>query len=225
MAGDYTGGTQRAQYLEGSGFPIDTIGVRTLGDPTPAWVSLLADVDRLQWGIMTDWGHPSYFVSCAAKDGGVTGSPGSYAAVAATFPIVLIVPPRVGYAHVGVYGSGAINVKITNAHDTTGIQIKNMTGVGTSGWDEQELATATFTTGVDTNGGLKDRALFVTGSDPVTGDARTNAVACEVTITRADVNPVMTGNGGILWGLRFVWDRGPIGTTRTGTTSQHSMTV
>jgi len=204
----YYRGATRKPYLADDGGPIDQMPTRTLVDPTPAHLSLLTDIDRLQWGLSTDWGNPAYFSTVAIRDGGTSGSSGSYAAVANTLPISILVPPRCDEVAVLGLCSGIVKIKLVTTHHAAGVTL-NPIGVSGGG--------PGFIPGSDT---FDDPSLaypHVTQGDPLivaanTNEGDSNVVAVTVTVTRGDVQPTKEGYGGVLWGLAFFW-RGANGST------------
>ena len=192
----YYRGADRKPYLMDDGGPIDQMPTRTLVDPTPAHLSLLTDIDRLQWGLSTDWGHPAYFSTVAIRDGGTSGSSGSYAAVANTLPINILVPPRCNEAAVLALCSGIVKIKLVTTHHAAGVTLNPMSPdfiPGSDTFDDPSLAYPHVTSG---------DPLIVAAT---TNEGDSNLVAVTVTVTRSDVQPTKVGHGGVLWGLAFFW--------------------
>ena len=192
----YTGAMRKA-YVEQDGPPIDQVSTRSLADPTVAHLSLLTDIDRLQWGLQTDWGNPPYYASTAVRDGGTSGSSGSYAAVGNRFHLNILVPPRVDECDVLALVSGVVRVELVTSHHAAGVTLGPSSGLdfvpGSDTYDDPSLAYPHSTAG-----------------DPLTVAASThegdaNLLAVTVTVTAADVKPSEAGFGGVLWGLCFFW--------------------
>lgn len=204
-------GSSRTQYIVSGGLPIDRLQSRALLDPTPAMVSLFTDIDRLQWGVLHDWGHPPTYVNLQISDGGSTGSSGSFTAVDNVIGLTIEAPPAVSHAAVCAVASGAIKVKVQSAVDTTGVEITNISGAGAHSYDDPQAAKMNWATGVSAVSPLplEPRAL-VLRSD--TSTASTTTMPLTITITRTDLGASDVGFGGVLWGLGFKWVRPPLAT-------------
>ena len=191
----YYTGAKRKAYLQADGLPIDDVSTRQFLDPTPALLSFITDIDRLQWGLQSDWGHPPYFFTVGMRDGGTTGSAGSFAAVTRNVQFYLAVPPRVKECRVMALVSGIVSVKLTTTHNNVTLSPGSFDFVpGDDTYDDPSLA-----------------YYHSTAGDPLVLAANTNeGVTTEelvtISITRADVQQGTTaGHGGILWGLAFFW--------------------
>ncbi len=217
-------GTLRSQYRQSGGAAIDNTAARTAFDPTPARVALFTDVDRQQWGMVTDWAHPSHYTAIEVGDGGTTGSSGSYAAASQTFVYNLVLPPLVTACSVGAVISGALNVKIVSSVDTVGIEIEGLSSPGSAGHDDPSSAGTFWATGVSSQSPLLlgPRALKVASAASV---ARTQIQPLTITVKRTDVTPTNAGSGGVLWGLVFKWVRQPLNTFKLGTDTADSLSV
>ena len=206
-------GTARAQY---DGPAIDNLNERALGTPTAPRVALFTDIDRNQWAMMTRWGHPPYCLSVCASDGGYTGSSGSYSAVARTLTLPVLVPPRVAYANIRIATTGAVKVKFTTSHDSNGAELVSVQDGGSASPDEPQLQTSVYTYGPSGTSYTGARSLLV---HPNTSTAQSTMVPVTVTITRADLDADNTGNGGVLWDVRFIWVRDAVATYKSGDTA------
>ena len=217
-------GTLRSQYRQSGGAAIDNTATRSAFDPTPARVVLFTDIDRQQWGMVTDWAHPSHYTAIEVGDGGTDNSSGSHVAVAQTFVFNLVLPPRVTACSVGAVMSGALNVKITSAVDTVGIELEGQFSPGSAGYDNPDSAGTVWATGVSAQSPLplSARALKVAATDSV---ARTQIQPLTVTVKRTDVTATNAGSGGVLWGLIFRWVRQPLNTYNAGADTADSLSV
>ncbi len=208
----YTG-TARIQY---SGQAVDTTALRNLPDPTTGRVSLLTDAERLQWALMTGWGGPGVWIGCDVPDGGTSGSAGSYAAVVNRVPLVVLVPPRVEYAHLTCYFSGALRLDLSCSVDSVGIRLYGLHGQGSGSADQLASAGSVSTTGVNGVGVAEPRAIKLV-ADP--HQAQPTLVTMTLDVQRTDVEPDAAGHGGVLWGVRLAWHRPPLATYASGDTA------
>jgi len=208
----YTG-TARGQKL---GPSLDLVGTRDLPDPTPAKVALFTDIDRGQWSTMTRWGHPGYYASLAVQDGGTTGSAGSFAAVSNSIGMAVLVPPRVEFAHLTVYFTGAIKVLFQTSVDTNGSLLSGAQAAGSGAFNDPEAAASLSTSGVYGTSTQSARALkLVSGS----ADCESQFVPVQIAITRTDLTVDDAGFGGLVWGVRFMWHRPALTTFQAGDTA------
>ena len=217
-------GTARTQYRQSGGQAIDNTAARTAFDPTPARVALFTDIDRQQWGMVTDWAHPSHYTEIEAGDGGYTGTSGSYAVATLSIVYNLVVPPRVTLCDMGAVISGALNVKVTNALDTVGVQLAGAFMAGTSGHDDPDSAGIVWGTGASSQSPLplSARSMVVASSS---GVAQTTIVPLTIAIKRTDLTLTSTGSGGVLWGIVFRWARTPLEPFKPGTDTADSLSV
>ena len=217
-------GTLRSQYRQSGGQAIDNTATRTAFDPTPARVALFTDIDRQQWGMVTDWAHPSHYTAIEVGDGGYTGSGGSYAAASLSIVHNLVVPPLVTAVSVGAVMSGALNVKIVNSVDTVGIELDGSFSPGTNGHDNPSNAGTVWGVGVSSQSPLplSARAMVVASAASV---ARTTILPLTISVKRTDITTTNTGSGGVLWGLVFRWVRDPLHTFKLGADTADSLSV
>ena len=215
---NYTGAV-RGQVL---GASIDQTTARDLPDPTTGKVALLTDAERSQWALMTGWGNPGYYVDISSPDGGHSGSGGSYAAVPSNVYVPLIIPPRVEYAHLCMYYTGAVKAVIyATTTDTTGVLLHGAAMVGTGVFNNPQGAASVTTTGVSGTSTQSPRALHV-AADTTTAVPAVRGI--QIVITRTDLSTTNVGFGGTVWGLRFMWDRPALNTWESGNTAD-SVTV
>lgn len=217
-------GTLRSQYRQAGGQAIDNAAERSAFDPSPARVALFTDIDRQQWGMMTDWAHPPHYTAIEIGDAGYGGSPGSYTANTHTVVHNLLVPPRVTACAVGAVISGALNIKLTTSVDTVGVQLEGSYSAGTVGHDNPSAAGVVWGSGVSNQSPLplSARALAVAANADT---AQTQLVPVTIAIKRADLTVDATGSGGVLWGLIFKWVRQPLNTFKLGTDIADSLSV
>ena len=208
----YTG-TARTQY---KGQALDTTAARDLPDPTTGRVALFTDIERAQWGLVTSWGHPGVWIECAVKDAGTSGSSGSYAAVVNRFPMFALVPPRVEYAHVTVYYTGALRFDLSSSVDSVGIRLYGLHAQGAGSFDNLENASSVSTTGVNGTASAEPRAIKLVSD---AHQAQSSLVTITVDVQRTDVEPDHQGYGGMLWGIRLAWHRPALATFALGDTA------
>ena len=206
-------GTARAQY---SGPSIDNLSAKDYTTPTAPRVAVFTDIDRNQWALMTSWGHPPYCLSLAASDGGYTGTSGSYVAAARTMTVPVLVPPRVCYANVRIGCSGAVKVKLTTSVDTNGAELVVVQDGGSTNAGDPSQQVSGHTFGPSGTSYTGARSLLLVAD---THAATSTIVPVTVSITRADLDADNTGNGGVLWDLRFVWVRDSLATYQSGDTA------
>ena len=119
---------------------------------------------------------PPTYINVETRDGGVTGSSGSIAAVDKVIAVKVEVPPMVTHANVCALTSGAIQVKIQEGTvDTTGILIQADTGAGAVSHLDIEAASIQWASGVSANSpaALEARAIKVNTEDQAQGITRT----------------------------------------------------
>lgn len=208
----YTG-TARGQTL---GPSLDLTGTRDLPDPTPGHMALFTDIDRGQWSLMNRWGNPGTYAAVEVLDGGTTGSAGSFAAVTNVMALPLLVPARVEFAHLCVYYTGAIKVVFQTTADSTGSLLTGAAMVGSGSFDDPAGAASMSTSGVYGTGTLSSRALKLASGS---ADCVARHYTVQISITRTDLTVDDAGFGGIVWGVRFTWDRPALTTFKAGDTA------
>jgi len=208
----YTGNA-RAQY---AGQAVDTTATRDLPDPTTGRVALLTDIERAQWALMTSWGNPGVWIGCDVPDGGTSGGSGSYAAAVNSVPVMVLAPPRVEFAHVTCYFTGALRFDISCPVDSVGIRLYGLNAQGTGTGNELANASSVSTTGVNGTATAEPRAIKLV-ADP--HQAQPSLVTMTVDVQRTDVEPDHQGYGGVLWGIRLAWHRPALATFASGDTA------
>ena len=209
MSGSYTG-TARTSYRNTGGQAIDNCNTRSLIDPTPALLALFTDVDRLQWGLMTDWGHPAQYVGLNVSDSGA--SPTEVAFIAQ-------VPPMVTHADLCFIMSGALKITATTAADALNVVVSGSHSPGSSSYLDEQAAFPVWAAGVVPSGSVANQPRALQLSTTSNTPATTQAVVVNLSIERGDSTASEAGFGGVLWGVQLHWVREPLPTFNTGDTA------